>query len=39
MNLLERVIKTMEIVKVTDLRVYDMEKLSPFFRLCRCRNR
>jgi ribosome-associated protein len=31
MNLLERVIKTMEIVKVTDLKVYDMEKLSPFF--------
>lgn len=31
MNLLEQVIKTIEIVKVTDLRIYDMEKSSPFF--------
>jgi ribosome-associated protein len=31
MELLEKIIKTIEIVKVTDIKVYDMEKSSPFF--------
>ncbi|MBM7453670.1 ribosome-associated protein [Acholeplasma morum] len=31
MNLLEKTIKTLELVKPTDIRVYDMEKSSPFF--------
>ncbi len=31
MELLEKIIKTIDIVKVTDVKVYDMEKSSPFF--------
>ena len=31
MELLEKIIKTIDIVKVTDVKVFDMEKSSPFF--------
>lgn len=31
MNLIKRVLKTIEIVNMTDLIVYDMEKSSPFY--------
>jgi ribosome-associated protein len=31
MELLEKIIKTIDIVKVTDVKIYDMEKSSPFF--------
>ncbi|MDY0211019.1 MAG: ribosome silencing factor [Acholeplasma sp.] len=31
MNLLEITLKTIELVKPTDVRVYDMEKSSPFY--------
>ncbi|MCU0105390.1 ribosome silencing factor [Acholeplasma vituli] len=31
MELLEKIIKTIDIVKVSDVKIYDMEKSSPFF--------
>lgn len=31
MELLEKIIKTIDIVKVADVKVFDMEKSSPFF--------
>ena len=31
MELLEKIIKTIDIVKVTDVKNNDMEKISPFF--------